>query len=287
LGLRIKANLYPFIFGAVVCACASTKNPESKILPHRGQDPRNVPHVVEFRDRDGALLLYGSRHSVDPNDPQTADIQREWARFGPTIAYNEGGNPPAETTVERSVERYGEAGLVRSLAAWNRVPVVTFEPTREQEVADLLRNYTPEQVKVFLALRGYLTLRRSKQERTAEAYLTEVLGILNATKGVQGSPNDPNSFSASYSKLFPGNTQWQDVPEEWFDPTRSLQYTNEAARNSGLSRDKHIFGVLLARVRRGERVMAVIGASHVPALMPGFTEVFGKPIRERHGIKET
>ena len=269
-------------FCVAACGCVSTADHSNKILTYTeyAAIQHSTPYVLEFGVGDGALLLYGARHTFDPSDPQIEDIKGEWERFRPTVAYNEGGNPPAEGSVKAAVERYGETGLVRFLAAWNRVPVATFEPFRVAEADALLKRYTAEQVKIFLTLRAYLTFRRSKHDKTAEEFMS---GLLADKGGVQSSPNTIKELEAAYITLFPGHTDWRNVPEEWFDPTKSIQYTNTASADSGHFRDQHIFKVLVDRAHRGDRVIAVIGASHVPTLEPALSATLGTPKRKRNG----
>lgn len=162
----------------------------------------------------------------------------------------------------------------------DRVPVTTFEPFRATESEALLRKYTQEQVKVFLALRAYLTFRKSKSDKTDVEFMTSVLRDKN---GVQGPPNSIEELRVSYARLFPGHSDWRKVQDDWFDPTKSFQYTNEVQNDSGFVRDQHIFKVLVSRARRGDRVFAVIGASHVPAQEPALIAALGAPTRKRNG----
>src|SRR5580692_11854806 len=46
----------------------------------------------------GSLLYFGERHSNDPSDQQFAEVEYLWKQFKPDIAFNEGGNPPVEST---------------------------------------------------------------------------------------------------------------------------------------------------------------------------------------------
>lgn len=267
-------------------ACAAPADPTAKILTYReyATIQHGVPYVLEFSVGDGALLIYGIRHTFDPTNPLVADIKEEWERFGPTVAYNEGGNPPAESSIQAAVGKWGEPGLVRFLAAWYRVPVATFEPFRKAQTEALLESYTTEQVKVFEALLTYLTFRKSKSDKTAEVFMNGVLGDKN---GIQVPPHNVKELEVAYRKLFPGHRDWRSVPDEWFDPTKTIQYTNEIQSDAGHFRDRHIFNVLVARARRGDRVLAVIGSSHVPVLEPALTAALGNPVRKRNGDQQS
>jgi hypothetical protein len=236
----------------------------------------------------GALLMYGGRHVFDPNDPQIADIAREWDRFKPDVAYNEGGNPPTDIVLSSAVQRAGEAGLVRYLAARDQVPVATFEPKDVDEIRFLLKRYSPEQVKVFIVLRSYLTFRKSKQDETSEQYISRVLlSPMWEQAGIAEPVRKLEEFREACKRLFPDLDDWREIPIEWFDPAAEGHFTNDAANESGGVRDRHIFQVLTDRARRGDRVFAVIGASHVPVQEPALVATLGPPTRKRNGPATT
>lgn len=278
----------PSYFALLLLAIAgeSPSDVKSRILDYRqyAKLRRGVPYVLEFHVGEGTLLLYGGRHVFDPDDPQVHDILKEWGRFKPTAAFNEGGDPPTEKEAKAAIERYGEAGLVRYLAARHHVPVATFEPARADELQALARRYTPEQVKVFYVLRGFLTFRRTKQPRTVEQFMANaLLDPVWDKAGLGGPPRVVKEFGDSCARLFPTLKDWKQVPDDWFDPTRTGRFTNDAQNDSGVFRDRHIFDVLVEHTRKGERVFAVIGASHVPVLEPALVAALGKPARKRDG----
>src|ERR1035438_6823284 len=109
------AGAIAVVLAALCCGGKQTPAPAARILTYKeyAKIKHDVPYVLEFQVGKGALLLYGGRHVFDPADPQIADIQKEWSKFKPDVAYNEGGNPPTERSLPAAVERYGDAGLVR------------------------------------------------------------------------------------------------------------------------------------------------------------------------------
>jgi hypothetical protein len=279
-----------FVLAATLLGDAQGTDFTERILTYKqyAKTRHGVPYVLKFKVGTGALLLYGGRHVFDPADPQIADIEAEWKRFKPSAAFNEGGDPPTEKSAKSAVERFGEPGFVRFLAARDHVPVATFEPKRGDEAQALLKQYLPEQVKVLLVLRAFLTFRKTKKDVTAEVFINRVLGDPFWKKnGLANAPTNVQELEKSCEKLFGGFKDWRNVPDDWFDPTKSAQFTNEAQNDSGLVRDKHIFQVLTDRARRGDRVFAVIGASHVPVLEPALVAALGKPSRKRNGKIET
>jgi len=277
------------LLGAACCAGQSIE-PASRILTYKqyAKLKHDTPYVLEFKVGKGALLIFGSRHLFDPKDVQVADIIREWDRFRPDVAYNEGGDPPTRETLQIAVERHGEAGLLRFLAARDSVPVATFEPRLENEIRDLRMRYSPEQVKVWDALRAFLTFRSSMQQQTTDEFMVYVLNnSVWRDTGLADRIRNVAELQLACDRLLPGLKDWRKVPEDWFDPTQEDCFLNEMQNDNGMFRDQHIFKVLTKRAERGDRVFAVIGASHVPVLEPALGAVLGPPVRRRDGPRTT
>ncbi len=224
----------------------------------------STPYIVEIQIGNGALLYFGAQHTNDPKHLEIAQIEELWKKFRPTVAYNEGGNPPVLKSVEEAVSRVGEPGLVRFLAARDKVTVDSLEPSQAAEAAMLLKTYTPEQVKVFYALRQVPQFRNSKHDETIETHLDFVLGKwLADVAGLDGSPRNISELERSSLWLSPKLENWRAVEQSWFDPTKSEAYTNKISRLTGEFRDQHIVKLLIDEVKQGKRVFAVVGVSHV------------------------
>ncbi len=272
-----------------ICAVVQKpdRQPERHILSYKqyATIPHKTPYVLAFGTRSGALLIYGAEHTGNPKDPQITDIQHRWSAFHPTVAYNEGGNPPTLEELGSAVQNYGEPGLLRFLAGRDQVPVATFEPSFDQEIASLRKLYTPEQLKIFYALRQVTEARLLQSSTPIDDRIREWLADYLPAHGLKNAPNDLTEFTAACKRLFPDLSDWHQVSSDWFDPTQSLQYTNRLAGDSGMFRDRHIFSVLAARVKRGDRVFAVIGEAHVVVMEPALALQFGQPTLKVNGLR--
>jgi len=265
---------------------ATGQNAEQSILSYQqyGAIVHQNPYILEFKNGSGMFVFYGTQHTVDPKDPQVVDLEKRWEIFKPTVAYNEGGNPPTFEDARTAVQAYGEAGLVRFLAGRDQVPVATFEPPFDDEVAYLLKTYTPQQLKVFYVLRQ-VTEERSRQASTSiddrnSSWLSRYL----PSQGLKNPPNSIVELGAACKELFPELTDWHQVPEEWFGPRKSGHYTNKLAGDSGDFRNRYIFRLLVNRVKRGDRVFAVVGSSHVVVLEPALIKELGSPLLRLNGL---
>ena len=222
------------------------------------------PYIVEIQAGEAALLYFGSQHISDPKHPQNEQIQKLWQVFRPSIAFNEGGNPPVEKSVEEAVSRFEEPGLVRFLASRDHVPVRSLEPGYREEASMLLKSYSCEQIKVYYALRQVLNYGRSKNDTTIEEYMEGFLKWLSTAYGLESAPNSTAELEKSCWRLL-NLRNWREVEKEWLDPARDkpLTYMNEMACLSSRFRDRHMINLLASEVKQGKRVFAVVGGSHV------------------------
>lgn len=225
-----------------------------------------APYVLELSAGKGRLLYFGAKHTFGSNDPQLTRIERLWAEFKPEVAFFEGADPESTPPAVKSREEVrGESGFVLFLATRDDVPVRTLEPARGDEIALLLKRYSPEEVKVFYVLRQIPQFRSGTHAESIEAYAENVLGGLSLRPELKGAPRTIAELKTSSARLFPRLADWRDVPQAWFDPvpTPPPTYLNDVSRRLSEFRDRHMLTLLAGQVARGKRVFAVVGASHV------------------------
>jgi len=211
---------------------------------------REFPHTLRLRTAGGELLYYAVRHTRDPKDPQLAEIEALWREFRPTVAMSEGGVRPAAGSPRDAVERYGEPGFLRLLADRARVPIQSLEAPREVEITAMLQIYPAERLKLFYFLR---TLA---DRRTVTEGAQEELDYWSRGPGLGGLPRSVEDVDRAVPN-------WREVSESWFNPLRDDAFTNEVTRVLSRYRDEQMVKTLAAAVRRGERVFAVVGSTHL------------------------
>ena len=258
------------VAAAVVAPPASgqtiPQEPEIMTYKEYGRIRHERPYLLQLKSGPGELLYFGAGHIYRLDDPQIAEIERRFAEFRPTIVLNESQTPPVETTRELAVERYGEPGLVSFLAARHRVPVKSLDPPRMQEIAYLLgtKRWTTEQVMLFYVLRRVSENNKKTRPRPADELVQQALDATAKTPGFESLPKTVAEFEASARRLLPSVADWRKVKSTVFDPNPDLGlYTNDLAYASSQYRDRHMVKLLADEVRRGGRVFAVVGASHV------------------------
>lgn len=224
-----------------------------------------TPYVVRWELSDATLVYFGARHTFDPGDRQAADIAEQWAKLRPTIAFNEGGDPPVQDSASAAITGYGEAGLLRYLAARDGVPIRSLEPTYAAQVAALQRSFTGEQIAVYYVIRQLEQHHRKVIDRSPESEASRVLAYLSTIPGLEQAPRDVDALVAACARLLPVPHHCLHPDANLLDPARfdTGAYTNELARQLSRQRDEHMVDLLTAALRPGARVFAAVGASHV------------------------
>jgi hypothetical protein len=150
-----------------------------------------------------------------------------------------------------------ESTLVRILAYRAGVPLYTLEPPYEAEVAGLLRNYEPKLVTTYLTLRVYTSdAKRFRGDRDALA-----LGLMRKridVDGLRGTFSSIADFDAYWREQFASAPDWRIL-----DSTEGVPLLVEVGHASREIRGEHAVRTLTELVKRGDRVLAVMGASHV------------------------
>ena len=232
------------------------------------------PYIVKLQIGKGSLLYFGAQHIDDPKNAQTAQIEKLWKEFRPTVAYYESTGTSLSKTIDEAVSKSGEPGLVPFLAASDKIPAFSLEPNRNDEVAMMLKTYTPEQIKVFFVLRQVPQFSERKNDQTLEDFMTTFLRNVSYISGLENAP--PNTIAEldkSSLWLSPQLRDWRTADRSWSDPVAAYAYTNQIARLSSEFRDLHMVKLLIDKVKQGERVFAVVGGSHVVMQEPALKAV--------------
>lgn len=214
------------------------------------------PYRLELARGNGSLLYYGAHHSNDPASPQVADIEARWREFKPTIALCEGRSRGYLTgRLGRLLQGLPESALVHELALRDGVPLVSLEPAYEDEVAALLRRWSPEQVALYFTMRVYWSEANGNAD---EALAENLLRKRTRVRGLDGVMATAADLDRVWSKDLNAHGDWRtltSMPEGTF-----LEEIDLASR---VVRGEHMARVLVELVGQGERVFAVVGSGHV------------------------
>jgi hypothetical protein len=220
------------------------------------------PYVVRIETGFGALLLFGATHTQDPADPQLGLLRREWEAFRPNTALVEGRLGFLFPYLMDPVKEYGEMGATAALARSDGVPLYSWEPRREWEVATMLDSFPAERVALFYVLRPYFSGIRFGRPADPEGFVEEFRRKRTRYPGLEGTLPSIAAIDSVWARDFSGLPDWRETSDEHGLPG----YLRDLSARSNALRDEHLAAVLIDLVRRGERVFAVSGSSHAVKL---------------------
>lgn len=263
----ILMSVYP------VTALAQLDKCSKLVVPYQDRKKIHIGvYSLDLHAPTGGQLVYlGSKHTLDPNDPQFELFERAWKNLVPTAAFYEGTDTSVRASREEAIRLDGEPGLVRFLARRDRVPAGSLEPSRQDGIDFLLKTFSPEQVKLFCVLRAIVELRE-RNKRTASELQGDVNGILDRFtryRGLETVVRSDKELEVAYRRYWKSPEHWWEAPAMWFNPLASSTatggvFTNEANQASSTFRDTHMFELLAQSTRDGEKVFAVVGRDHIP-----------------------
>jgi hypothetical protein len=230
------------------------------------------PYVVECGAERGRIVLFGSAHTRDAQDPQLAEIERRFAELRPTVTLVEGRPGAPLAALRDPVVMFGEMGTVLRLARGARIPIYSWEPSREAEVQAQLQRFPAERVALFYVLRPYVSERRFGRPKDPDAKLEETRGERTKWKGLEGTLPSIAAVDELWRRDFAGLPDWRDTSDERGWPG----YLQAIADASNEIRDEHFARVVIDLLARGERVFAVAGSSHAVKLEPALRAACGE-----------
>lgn len=225
---------------------------------------REWPYVLELEGQTGALVYYGSWHTNNPDDPQIADMAARWNSFEPTVALteNRGGFVPGGK--RRAVKMLGEFGQLIEMGKRDNLTILSLETTWEDEIAMVTSRFSPAEATLFYTLRVYLSERGDETDLTRQNKLAaHLLKKRGSRPGLEGSLNSLDELDALWKASFDSDTDWRSLPPEAIWPGDKPTRLQAISRFVNEIRDRHMAAVILDFLRKGERVFAVAGGSHV------------------------
>jgi hypothetical protein len=231
----------------------------------------NIPlPYIRYYGKDSSLLVYGSNHTTDYNDPQIADIEAKISRFKPTLILYEGdGIETASNKIEAIT--YFEMGLVKYLADSVKIHCLNIEPPTKAKYANLRKTFSLDEV--LLATLGLqITMMQIRQEDFEKAFPAMISALVQ-----EGLPLTPEQQKLEYFYLTYKNYFKMPFSYENFD-SRNIQAKynrtslNRVNQKANEFRDQYIIGLVEDLLKTG-KVYLQIGGWHAIVCEPAFKKI--------------
>lgn len=230
------------------------------------EPPAKEPYVLCLPEGGPQLIYYGVVHTNDVHDSQISDIERRWNELKPELALTEWNMWPLIKSAEEAVAEFGEQGFVRHLAERDGVAIDRIDPTRAEQLRYLLRFFPAEKIKVYYLLL-YATLRRTRKSTLiSDAEANNLLrGLTSSHSFYRGAPRNIAEAEEIIRRYFPDLDDWHNCPTAMFHPTVPRSFVADIHATLNDYRDKMMLRTLTRALKKGKRIFAIVGRSHVVA----------------------
>lgn len=227
------------------------------------EHPRNAPYIIELDTIYGSLLYYGAFHNLDPVNPQFEDIEKKWEQFQPSFAFCEGHTWPLEESRTKAIRMHGEQGLITFLAARDGVPIKCIDPPFIEQAIYLRKYFTPPKIKIYFVLRQANINKMLNRAYRNLGDARTLLAKMEKIRKLKCFPANLVEFEHMVSKLFPELDNWQDIPSSFFHSSEKGRFLPDIHRKLNEYRDHIMIKKVTKALKKGERIFAVVGRSHV------------------------
>ena len=224
------------------------------------------PYVVDVRGSRAHLVVFGSGHSSDPDDPMFDQIEATFSHLEPAFALHEGTPPAVEPQREIAIRRHGEAGLVRHLAARDGVGTASMDIPLPDEARTLCAKIGQRDSLVFLVVRQLASYNRKTARMNFDGYFGDFFDLIAPPLGLDSI--DWPLIEREHRRLMGSALRTSDVTAAETDPMRAELPTQRIATLSNRLRDEHMLNRLIESLDEHRRVFATVGVSHAVMLEP-------------------
>lgn len=232
------------------------------------------PYIYHLKNHKGEVYVLGIDHTKDPDDPQIDSINRIWNEFQPDVVLIEGRLGFLFSWVQDPVKNYGESGKAVSLAKKDEVQVYTWEPQKQDEINLMLKNYSPEKVAFFYALRPYLSNYRFGKPANPDEALESYIESRTDIYGIRGKIKSVKQIDSMWAADYPAEKDWRDSSDQYGWPKG---YLSDMAAFSNEIRNLHQCSVILDLAEKGKKVLVVMGSSHAFRIEEALKSEFQTP----------
>lgn len=257
---------------------------KSKIMTYEEYNNAQIkiPYKFKLKTKSGKLLYYfGANHIFDYKHKQTDAIKQYWSEFlratedKKKLVLAESGFRNLEETEVEAVEKSGENGLITYLAHKENIDVEIPEPTRKDEIGDLLGRYTKEEIEYYYFASAVYWWAVDDGGLEFEDWAE---GFLEHEKDVsiwKDFDFTLENMRKIHKKLFKGDLDPRD--KDFFSSLMSPLYTNTSiskySADSGLNRDAYIVNYIFNKLGEGFNVFVVFGLTHAVVQKPALEQL--------------
>lgn len=239
----------------------------SEIGPNDDVFPYTISAVIHGQN----VEFNGMNHVNNPEDASLNRVEQRLNNFIQTstnpIVFVEGGMcDVAGLDRDSAIQKYSEPGLITKVALDAGVEVQSPEPPIEEEVSELLKLFSPNQIMQYYFSRQLFQWYRNKDQDSemgsAQEYIDNKMQRYATVPGLELAPKDYDTLAGIFAEKFgfrpeemPENLARQKLHDE-------SSPSNPVSAASGDIRDRYIFEQISNAAAEGRDVFIVYGSYH-------------------------
>lgn len=240
------------------------------VLPYSELESTNIIlPFIKYYGNDSTLLVYGSNHTNDWENPQINDIINRVQNFNPDVLMYEGDGISTEINLKQTVETYFESGLVKYLADSLQIESINIEPPSREKYNHLLKKYSTGEI--MLATLGLqITMMQYNNQDFNQYFPIMITALVD-----EGLPLDSNQltrehFNSIYKKYFKEDFSYLQFDSRNFQSKYNHTLFNKINQEANEYRDQHILKILEEQIKKDKKVFLQIGGWHAIVCEPAF-----------------
>ena len=249
---------------SLLSCSSSAPYPQLMTLKEYYRLPGGSPYILHLESNQGSLLYYGALHTFNPQDPQIRRIEELWNNFHSSEAYCEGNVWPLEKNRSEAIKKFGEQGLLRFLSARDKVTYRCLDPSLAQQTRFLIKKrFLTYQIKIYFILRRTAIERRLPFKKDYLETPQRLLRQLGSFLHLRGPVQNLNDLKEKVAAQFIDLKDWSQIPWRYFYSRKEGKFLARIHQELTDYRNRVMLERLIKSLKRGERVFALVGRSHV------------------------
>lgn len=264
-----KIAILLLIINFYACSHNNVKNERPNMLTYDEYLKKDIPLPYKFELIKGNkhLVYYGVKHSNNPNDSMFIDIENTLEKLKPDIAFNEGGNNwPIINNRDSTILLTGDPGFFRFICRKNNIKVTSIEPNDSLEYKYLLSKYKKNDVVLMYFCRQIEQLQHQEsfQDNEFNKYMNDFLiGLKHKGMPLLNDEISVDYYIKYFEEFFKTKFNWKNFDPSNYQPIYSKTLLNEIMKESTYFRDRYIINKIEESLETNDKVMVVMGGSHL------------------------
>ncbi|OGM94663.1 hypothetical protein A2524_02045 [Candidatus Wolfebacteria bacterium RIFOXYD12_FULL_48_21] len=271
------------------------KNAEERILSlaqYPKAEPKS-PFILNLKNKEQELFLYGCKHSKNIRNKQFKDIEKHFNYFlqnNRNVAIIIEGHTPNVSSKDELVKKYGETGFVFYMSQKNKIKIYEIEPSWDQLLKFATKRNSEVNVASWILLNN-LNSRIKMGNKFDEKTIASIKSLIHSIDEKLHLTKMGSAFGIISNNLMnvTGKSVLPENPEQLTDfdldsryifklqnPFSTRTVLNKVGTDINLGRDYFLSKNILSLLKKNKSVFGVIGLNHVFCTKDIFEDFFKK-----------